>query len=285
MRGDYLRATVKALIKPLFLTNLVRHVATIISMAVMVSLMASSYAVAANSVLDRLTGDDGAETFLAPDVAFKLKLTVIDAENIRASFTIAPGHYLYRERIKFETEAATSKIAAVTLPASESKQDATFGKQEVYHHDFNADIRLSEISSNQVTLIATYQGCSEKGLCYAPIKKHFNLDLNATTPNMAAAASATANEPSANADSDTARLLKTGNIWLIIAGFFVAGLFLSFTPCNYPMIPILSSIIVGSQSRQANPPSCMPSVYPWPMSSAWRLPIPPLASLPPYRAT
>ena len=245
----------KALIKHLFLTNLVRHVATIISMALLASLMASSYAVAASSVLDRLTGDDGAETFLAPDVAFKLKLSVIDAENIRASFTIAPGHYLYRERIKFETETAGSKIAAVTLPASESKQDATFGKQEVYHHDFNADIRLSEISSNQVTLIATYQGCSEKGLCYAPIKKQFKLDLSASSPNMvtAASASSTVNEHSANSDSDTARLLKTGNIWLIIAGFFVAGLFLSFTPCNYPMIPILSSIIVGSQSRQAKP--------------------------------
>jgi len=246
---------VKALIKPLFLTNLVRHVTAIISMAVMASLMASSYALAARSVLDRLTGDDGAETFLAPDAAFKLKLSVINAENIRASFIIAPGHYLYRERIKFETEAAGSKIAAVSLPASESKQDATFGKQEIYHHDFNADIRLSEISSNQVTLIATYQGCSEKGLCYAPIKKHFKLDLNATTLNLAAAesVSATVAKTNANADSDTARLLKTGNIWLIIAGFFVAGLFLSFTPCNYPMIPILSSIIVGSQSRQAKP--------------------------------
>lgn len=247
----------KALIKPLFLTNLVRHVATVISMALMATLMASTYALAAGSVLDRLTGDDGAESFLAPDVAFKLNLSVIDAETIRASFIIAPDHYLYRERMKFETEATGSKIAAVSLPASVSKQDATFGKQEVYHHDFNADIRLSEISSNQVTINATYQGCSEKGLCYAPIKKQFKLDLNATTLTMATTAgdSSTPAETAAAADgdSDTARLLKTGNIWLIIAGFFVAGLFLSFTPCNYPMIPILSSIIVGSQSRQAKP--------------------------------
>jgi thiol:disulfide interchange protein DsbD len=243
---------VKALIKPLFLTNLVRHIATVISMAVMTTLMASTYAFAAGSVLDRLTGDEGAESFLAPDVAFKLNLSVIDTENIRASFIIAPGHYLYRERIKFETEAANSKIVSVSLPASESKQDPTFGKQEVYHHDFNADIRLSDISSNPVTLIATYQGCSEKGLCYAPIKKQFKLDLNAATLNPSTAAAVSAAIP-ANDESDTARLLKTGNVWLIIAGFFVAGLFLSFTPCNYPMIPILSSIIVGSQSRQAKP--------------------------------
>jgi thiol:disulfide interchange protein DsbD len=252
MTGDYLRAPVKALIKPIFLTNLVKYVAAVICMAALATMMSSTAAVAASSLLDKLTADDGADTFLAPDVAFKLNLSVIDAENIRASFSIAPGHYLYRERLKFETEAANGKIAAVSLPASESKQDPTFGKQEVYHHDFNADIRLSELSSSQITLSATYQGCSEKGLCYAPIKKNFKLDLNAATPNLATAATDTSNT-AASDDSDTARLLKTGNIWLIIAGFFVAGLFLSFTPCNYPMIPILSSIIVGSQSRQAKP--------------------------------
>lgn len=241
----------KALIKHLFLTNLVKHAAAMISIAFVSVFMASNYAAADtnNSLLNMLTADDAAETFLAPDVAFKLNLSVIDAENVRASFSIAPGHYLYRERIKFETQTTGIKIVTVTLPAGESKQDPTFGKQEVYHHDFNANIQLSGITTNQVALSASYQGCSEKGLCYAPIKKNFKLDLSAATPTPNIVATDTPN----SADSDTARLLKTGNIWLIIAGFFVAGLFLSFTPCNYPMIPILSSIIVGSQSRQEKP--------------------------------
>lgn len=249
MAANYLRATVKALIQHLFLTKLAKQFTAVLSMAVVAAFVASTYAVADSSVLNMLTGDDAAETFLAPDAAFKLNLSVIDAENIRASFSIAPGHYLYRERIKFETEPSGSKIGKVTLPASESKQDPTFGKQEVYHHDFNANIQLSEVTGHSITLNATYQGCSEKGLCYAPIKKSFKLDLSAATLSPVTAATDTIN----SADSDTARLLKTGNVWLIIVGFFVAGLFLSFTPCNYPMIPILSSIIVGSQSRQAKP--------------------------------
>jgi thiol:disulfide interchange protein DsbD len=250
MTGDYSRAPVKAFIKHLFLTNLVKP-AAVFSLAIVAVLMANNYASAEtrNSVLNMLTGDEASETFLAPDVAFKLNLSVIDAEHVSANFSIAPGHYLYRERIKFETQTAGSKITAVTLPAGESKQDATFGKQEVYHHDFAADIQLSGIATNEVAIIATYQGCSEKGLCYAPIKKNFKLDLSAATLSPVIAAT----DSAANNDSDTARLLKTGNIWLIITGFFVAGLFLSFTPCNYPMIPILSSIIVGSQSRQAQP--------------------------------
>ena len=43
--------------------------------------------------------------------------------------------------------------------------------------------------------------------------------------------------------------LKNNNRWLTIAVFFGAGLLLTFTPCVLPMIPILSSIIVGSGEK------------------------------------
>ena len=119
----------------------------------------------------------------------------------------------------------------------------------MYHHDLNANLKIAGAVNNTVTINASYQGCSEKGLCYAPIKKTFTVALNDSTPNNNASPANANNTPNAGntSDDDTANLLKTGNIWLVIAGFFGAGLLLSLTPCVLPMIPILSSIIVGSQ--------------------------------------
>lgn len=195
--------------------------------------------------------DDG---FLPPDQAFQLTLNAIDQQNIQASFTVVPGHYLYKQRIKFALQApADTQIAEVTLPTGEIKEDANFGKQEVYHHDFTANIKLANASQQSVTINASYQGCSEKGLCYAPIKKTFTVDL--TLASSAKVADKVVNTP-AGVDSEsgnTAQILKSGNLWLVTTGFFVAGLLLSLTPCVFPMIPILSSIIVGSQAKQTHP--------------------------------
>ncbi len=185
------------------------------------------------------------EEFLPPDVAFKLDLTAVDASNVVADFKIVPGYYLYKQRIKFVIkDAATGKIDAIMLPVAEIKDDPNFGKQEVYHHDFVANLKLA--SANNPIIQATYQGCSEKGLCYAPQTKTFNINLISTSTG---AASGLVD----NNDDKTTSALKSGNLWLVIVGFFAAGLLLSFTPCVLPMIPILSSIIVGSQAKQEKP--------------------------------
>ncbi|MBA3697210.1 MAG: protein-disulfide reductase DsbD, partial [Methylotenera sp.] len=202
--------------------------------------------------LNSLIDDNTSETFLPPDVAFKLSLSAIDATTIQAAFTIVPGHYLYRQRIKFEIPSAVGSnatIETVDLPNADVKDDPNFGKQEVYHHDFNANIKLARAQDNQqgeqITIVATYQGCSEKGLCYAPIKKK----ISVTLPAPGELANASANAEIANEADKTTAVLKTGNLWLVIGAFFVAGLLLSLTPCVLPMIPILSSIIVSSQSQ------------------------------------
>jgi thioredoxin:protein disulfide reductase len=188
------------------------------------------------------------EEFLSPDVAFQLDLSTKDATHLSANFKVVPGYYLYKSRIKFViADVTTGKIDAIDLPAGKIKEDKNFGKQEVYHHDFTANITLSV--ANNPTIKATYQGCSEKGLCYAPITKLIKVDAlqaNIHAPSSGAVV--------ASSDDDkTTTALKSGNLGLIIGGFFLAGLLLSFTPCVLPMIPILSSIIVGSQSKQSQP--------------------------------
>lgn len=204
---------------------------------------AESSSTVKNQFTEDSPNDAKEEEFLSPDVAFKLDITAKDASNLTASFKVVPGYYLYKQRVKFEIkDAATGTIAAIELPQAEIKVDKNFGKQEVYHHDFVANIKLS--AANNPIVKATYQGCSEKGLCYAPQNKIFNINL--VSANNSEASSLVGNN-----DDKTTTALKSGNLWLVIAGFFVAGLLLSLTPCVLPMIPILSSIIVGSQSKQA----------------------------------
>ncbi|MCE9632682.1 MAG: protein-disulfide reductase DsbD [Methylophilales bacterium] len=179
------------------------------------------------------------EAFLSPDEAFKLNVQSLDAQTLIASFTVAPGHYLYQKRISFKLgEGTKSSISAVELPKGEIKDDPNFGKSEVYHHPFEVTIRLQHIGATpqKITLNAGFQGCSEKGLCYAPMKKTFELELPATTTKLAST-------PSEN--DHIQNLLGSHKLWLITLGFFGFGLLLAFTPCVFPMIPILSGIIVG----------------------------------------
>ena len=205
----------------------------------------SLHAAENSSARKSLFTEDAEEEFLSPDVAFKLDLAAVDANNVVADFKIVPGYYLYKQRIKFLIKDATAgTIEAINLPTGEIKDDPNFGKQEVYHHDFIANLKLA--SAKNPIIQATYQGCSEKGLCYAPQIKTFNINLIDTSNG---AASSLVD----NNDDKTTSALKSGNLWLVIVGFFAAGLLLSFTPCVLPMIPILSSIIVGSQAKQVAP--------------------------------
>ena len=182
--------------------------------------------------------------FLHPDEAFKLDIVSKDSNTLEAIFTIAPGYYLYKERIKFDIkEASQGSIQSVSLPNGDMKDDPNFGRQEVYHHDFAASIVTTNTKKN-IEVQARFQGCSEKGLCYAPQIKTYTvtmLETGATTPNNPIASAASSNEDEATS------LLKSGQLWLIAAGFFGFGLLLSLTPCVLPMIPILSGIIVGDK--------------------------------------
>ena len=191
---------------------------------------------------------DNNDNILPPEQAFKLQVELIDADHLQAAFKIAPGHYLYKDRIKFELEPAAHGVREILLPAGDWKQDPTFGRTEVFHRDFIAELglALASTSAGNLTLKATYQGCSEKGLCYPPTHQTIALgSLHATTSNSAGSAT----KPTQAEHDRASNLLASGKLWLIIVGFFGFGLLLSFTPCVLPMIPILSGIIVGSQRK------------------------------------
>jgi thioredoxin:protein disulfide reductase len=208
----------------------------------------------AEGFLDRLSNLTGNKQpdFLPPDKAFGLDVIVRDAHTLQANFNVTPGYYLYRDKITFAAQNDAVKVAAVNLPKGEIKHDPNFGDTEVFHQSFQAIVTLvrPNNAATGISLNAIYQGCSEEGLCYPPITKTLNINLpDATTEQLAPPVLSAAPPPSSQAPisegSQIARLFKGGNFWLIVSFFFGAGLLLALTPCVFPMIPILSGIIVG----------------------------------------
>lgn len=199
-------------------------------------------AVEAENFLDRLPsfGISRQPDFLPPEKAFALDVKATDSRTLEANFDVTPSYYLYKSKISFTVDGGSTRIAAINLPNGDIKTDPNLGRVEVYHRPFSASIALDPANS-PVTLHASYQGCSEKGLCYPVQEKVFKIDL----PSGAQAAKAPQAGLPQTEDSKIAGIFKKGSFWLIISFFFGAGLLLALTPCVFPMIPILSGIIVG----------------------------------------
>ena len=214
----------------------------------------------AESFFDRLPLLGGAKqtVILSPDKAFGLEVSVRDTSTLLANFKITPGYYLYRDKVRFTISGDSAKVANVSMPKGEMKSDPNFGDMAVFHQPFQAVITLERNTNTaqDITLAASYQGCKENDLCYAPIDKQFSItlpkaSLTTTTPQTQASPQA-AQAVAMPADSEStqlAKLFKQGSFWLIVSFFFGAGLLLAFTPCVLPMIPILSGIIVGRSSH------------------------------------
>ncbi len=180
----------------------------------------------AQSFLDRLPflGGSAQPKFLPVDQAYQLSVSVLDSHTLLASFTITPGYYLYRDKtnsIIADAVAKTTgvKIANIVLPRGEMKLDPNFGNMEVFYRSFQAEITLerSNNSAQTFTLDATYQGCSEQGLCYAPTNKQINITL----PGVSRAPAAT--PPLAPPDETTSYSTKLSKGDSQVAGYDKGG--------------------------------------------------------------
>jgi len=208
-----------------------------------------------------------ADDFLDPEVAFKLAVHAVDDKTVEAAWAIEPGYYMYREQFKASVEGAT--LGEPVLDKGEKKFDETFQKEvEIYHQRLSVKLPVTGVNGPfKLTLVG--QGCAAKGLCYPPMTTLWEVDLgkgtvkkiDAADPLAAPAASTStaipaatqagaAGEAAPSAATDVtdqaASALKSGKFWPVIGLFLLLGLGLSLTPCVLPMVPILSSIIVGS---------------------------------------
>ncbi len=207
--------------------------------------------------------------FLPPDQAFALSSESKDG-NLVAHWKIADGYYLYKDKIQFRLKDASQGVSLGTpkLPDGQIKDDEFFGRLTVFHDDFSATVPVESGNAAQpVAVDVTYQGCSEKGLCYPPQTHTIRYTPGAGggtasgstgEPGAAAAGSArnqaaatpTRSEPAASKAKPPALDAKT--VILTLLGAFGVGFLLTFTPCVLPMIPILSSIIVGQAGEQTS---------------------------------
>jgi thiol:disulfide interchange protein DsbD len=206
------------------------------------------------------------DEFLDPDAAFSVSVTMKNASTVTASFKVADGYYLYQDRISFAVPSGNIQLGKPQMPTATLKNDPNFGDVSIYKHDFSVDIPLT--GQGEFELLTKYQGCASAGLCYPPQKKTTVLSTQATTANNnnsvsdfisqakqqnSAVAVTTppkqsfdTNEQQGLSETDKiAGMLSGGNVALTLLFFFGVGLLLAFTPCVFPMIPILSSIIVG----------------------------------------
>lgn len=187
--------------------------------------------------------------FLAADEAYVLSVDVIDGHTLQAHWDIADGYYLYRDKISFNLLAPTSiSLAQTQRPPGKIKEDEYFGIMQVYYDQADITIPLQRriTSATPASLEVAYQGCAEAGFCYPPISKVIEINLPAATNN-----AATKLLPlGALAEQDRiAKLLASDRALLTALGLFGIGILLAFTPCVFPMVPILSSILVGQGDK------------------------------------
>jgi len=201
-------------------------------------------------LLDSLGFSNDMDTPLDVDQAFIFSAQAQDANTLLARWEIAEGNYLYRDKIRFEIlEKESVQLQDFSLPAGENKMDEVFGLTEVYQ--FNTEILLPisrGVETKKITLKAYYQGCSETfHICYPPTEKEIIITLPAATSVVGNAI--TIAPPIISEQDQLTQKLADGDLIKILLGFFGLGLLLAFTPCVFPMIPILSSIIVGEGER------------------------------------
>lgn len=211
---------------------------------------------------------------LEPKDAFKIAINGDNQSGIIAKFDIANGVYLYQDKIKIELD--NSDITKLLNTPKAIKYDS---------YDIYRDLELFipaglVIGKNSFNIDIYYQGCSDDGFCYQPLKDSFKVkfDLNGK-------AIATLSQPSnlensnpkqnnqniQNEQSQIALNLENSSILWTISTFFVYGILLSFTPCIFPMIPILSGLIIAKGDNSAKNGFIISFVYVLAMSLTYAL--------------
>jgi thiol:disulfide interchange protein DsbD len=191
--------------------------------------------------------------FLTVDQAFVLTTDTAPDGALHARWEMPDGYYLYRHRFEFKLRDGTAaSLGAAEIPPGKNKVDEWFGDVEVYYHSAQARVPVSAPGLTTLEIGIGYQGCADAGLCYPPETRWVTIPVvggaaagggppvSGSTPT----ASGTDDFP-VSEEQQLASLLTSGGLAGALAIFFLAGIALTFTPCVLPMVPILSSIIVG----------------------------------------
>lgn len=190
---------------------------------------------------------------------FQLEIVAMNAGELLARFTSHPGYYLYQHTVEFEiVSEASVQVSGLDFPQALPKTDEFFGDTLVYYDQVEIPVLLSRPAgpAQTVSVLARFQGCQEDGICYPPMERVISVDLPAASEAVGQLDAAESSAAAVNAaGADTAVVIETeqgrlasaleGRPMLAMLMFFVAGMLLAFTPCVFPMVPILSGLIAG----------------------------------------
>ncbi|MBU3631797.1 protein-disulfide reductase DsbD [Polynucleobacter sp. AP-Feld-500C-C5] len=210
-----------------------------------------------------------ATDFLPPEKAFRVEANWLEnSKQVEIEFMPAKGYYLYQESLQFQvgTELGKLYITRPALPKGIEKFDETFQKKlQVYKQPFVVLLDVNPASGRPIHIELGLQGCAEAGICYPPMTLKFLLAgpgvRAAPIPEVLDGAQAAVNTQADLSLTDLwrerddvnaiTRFLEGTSTGYLFLAFFVLGLALAFTPCVLPMLPILSSVIFGTQGGKA----------------------------------
>jgi thiol:disulfide interchange protein DsbD len=197
---------------------------------------------------------------LPPEQAFVYESIGESADTALVRFTVQPGYYLYLDKFDFRIIGDDGfVIREVTLPDGVVKDDPEFGSVPVYYGRIEIPVKFNRPAGPAVniTLEADFQGCRDGDICYPPMSRAVTFEMPAAAEAIGkpaadarqiSAVDADAKAPAAAtpvSEQDHLAFYLTDNPTRAIFAFFIAGLLLAFTPCVFPMVPILSGIIAG----------------------------------------
>ena len=171
--------------------------------------------------------------------AFPLSVVAIDDQTLVITWLIKEDYYLYKDKMSFVADGA--KIVSINFPEAKLKQDEFFGQVRVYEKPVEILVTFSEVQNDVLTLNIGYQGCWSGGVCYPPQNDLIRISLSGAETIQNQSGELTNTE-----ELKARELFQQGGLALFF-GALLAGLALSWTPCVYPMIPILSGIIIGQK--------------------------------------
>ena len=192
-------------------------------------------------------GNDNSQTLNHPlpvNKAFKLSAILLNKKTLSVRWLIEQDYYLYKDKFSFSVEEAS--IENVNLPEAKIKNDEFFGEVSVYTAPLEIEIELNNLKKDSIFVTIEHQGCWEGGVCYPPQINRIEVDFEGSKN-----APSSTDEAVTESEKITSEQFQKGGLALFIAAF-LAGLALSWTPCVYPMVPILSGIIIGQKETPSN---------------------------------
>ncbi|MGB1270443.1 MAG: protein-disulfide reductase DsbD [Endozoicomonas sp.] len=216
----------------------------LLALITLLGIFSASFNAARADFKQLFEANSSTSSFLPVEEAFRFTGR-IHKQTALIEVKVTPGHYLYQHRFGFSPVSNIKQLGKPVYPTGEIIFDPYYKKDlETFSQDFTVQIPI-EYSGNLPEVDIAYQGCATAGLCYPPNKVTIPLITGeGTEPTFSGQTSIESPTDSENQYQNT---IESHGLLVGLLLFVLAGIGLSLTPCVLPMIPILSSMVIGAK--------------------------------------